>query len=145
MQPSPSLWQLQLHLSLPRSGCSLPSTRPANVPSSFSFVFHVAQTPTRATTTAASRAQPEPGQPHLPGGTRRAAGRGRGSTPCSAARWKGHADLRGTGAPSLHTEFSGGQFSLRCSTTFSGMCKQTVCRPVNHSPLGRFSQGWHKA
>lgn len=90
------------------------------------------------------RSQPEPEEPHLPWGTRGEAGQGQSSTARSAARWKGHAKLQGTGAPSLHMEFSGEQFSWRCSTTFSGMCKHTVCRPVNHSPPGKFSQEWHE-
>lgn len=86
--------------------------------------------------------QPEPEWPHLPGGARGEAGQGGGSTARLTAPWRGHAKLWGTGTPSLHMEFSGERFSWRCSTTFLGMCKQTVCRPVNHSAPGRFSQEW---
>lgn len=54
---------------------------------------------------------------------------------CSAAPWGGHAepwDLQ-------RSPLTGEWFSLRCSAASAGMCKQTVCRPINHSPPGSFS------
>lgn len=54
---------------------------------------------------------------------------------CSAAPWGGRAELRDLERSPL----TGERFSLRCSTASAGMCKQTVCRPINHSPPGRFS------
>lgn len=81
----------------------------------------LAQTPTGETTTS-----PLSAAAWTASAARRSTGEaGQGGTACSTARWKRQAKLWGTGAPLLHVKFSGEQFDWRCSTTFSGMCKQS--------------------